>query len=262
VSSLDLPAAPNLIAELSSIQVFPSADVLPENLLRFHLRFSRVPDVFDVNEDLRLVDGSAAAKKTVAHPFLDLSEGLWSADGLTLTVLLHPGRIKSGLASYEALGAAIQNTRRYELQMRVNAVLGEVVAANCEWFTLKRFSVTQAFTHSIDANAFVVTPPRADTRSPLVIELGHIADRLAVENFLAITDDENAIIPADIDTSDSETTIQIRPQTTWRVGTYAIHFGSEFEDVSGNRFGAPFESNAAGTFEQQTTRLLVSIANN
>jgi hypothetical protein len=262
VSSLDLPAAPNLIAELSPIQVFPSADVLPENLLRFHLRFSSVPEVFDVNKDLRLVDGSAAAKTAVAHPFLDLSEGLWSANGLTLTVLLHPGRIKSGLASYEALGAPIQNTRRYELQMRVNAVLGEVVAANCEWFTLRRFSVTQAFTHSIDANAFVVTPPSAGTRSPLVIELGHIADRLAVENFLAVTDDEDVIIPTDVDTSDSETTIQIRPQTTWSAGTYAIHFGSEFEDISGNRFGAPFESKVAIPFEQQTTHLLVSIANN
>jgi hypothetical protein len=85
------------------IQVFPSANEIPTNLLRFHIRFEETPEVFDVSTAIRLIDSAGVA---IDHVFLDLNEGLWSSDGLTLTVMLHPGRIKTGLVASGYLGNA------------------------------------------------------------------------------------------------------------------------------------------------------------
>jgi hypothetical protein len=258
----DLPSAAAACPPESSLaQVFPSADVLPSNLLRFHLRFARTVEVFDVNEHLRLVDTSEGAEQIVAHPFLDLSDGLWSADGLTLTVLLHPGRVKLGLASHEARGAALLTSRSYELQMRSEIDLEDIVASKNEWRTLKRFLVSEALDNSMDVTGFAVEAPRADTRAPLRLNLKRVVDRLAIENYVAVTDENGAIVPIDVVTSRSDMTILLRPLNPWRVGTYTVHFANEFEDVSGNRFSASFESQSIVPFTQTTTRLVASITN-
>jgi hypothetical protein len=262
VLSLDLVSeAAAQPPESPLIQVFPSSDVLPINLLRFHLRFARPVEVFDVNEHLRLVDASDSMKQVVAHPFLDLSDGLWSADGLTLTVLLHPGRIKSGLGARDTLGTALLAARSYELQIRSEIGLDEFFALKDEWRTLKRFSASEALGGSMDVAELSIEMPRADTRAALRIDLARIADQLAVENYVAVTDNDGTIVPIDVTTGHSEMTIFLSPLSPWRAGTYTIYFANEFEDVSGNRFDASFESRTIIPFAQKTTHLVASITN-
>jgi len=79
-------------------RVPPSADHVPANLLRISLTFARPVDG-DVLSRLALVraDGSA-----IDAPFLP--QELWSPDGAILTLLLHPGRVKTGLQARAALG--------------------------------------------------------------------------------------------------------------------------------------------------------------
>ncbi len=245
--------------ELSLIQVFPSADVLPENLLRFHLRFSQSPEVFDVTEHLRLIDTSNTTNQIVCHPFLDLNDGLWSADGLTLTVMLHPARIKSGTFSHAKLGMAIGDTRSYQLQVQGGFEANEFVSGKGTWLTLKRFSVTHAINSSIDISSLVVDLPRIETRTVMSIKIRRIVDQLAIENLITMTDEHSAIVPIEFATSDSGTTILLTPKIVWIAGTYLIHFSSEFEDVCGNRFGVSFENEAASQLDVPTAHLVVQL---
>jgi hypothetical protein len=257
-----IAATPSRASELSLVQVFPRADVLPENLLRFHLRFSRSVEVFDVNEHLRLIDTDQTTSTIVADPFLDLSDGLWSADGLTLTLMLHPGRIKSGLAAHDTLGTALRNTHSYALQVHHQTRGDESRTLANEWLTIKRFSVSAAVNRRIDADNIVMTVPPAATRLPLSIGLGHVVDRLASENFVAVTDDRGALVDVDVSTSESDTALRLNPQMPWRAGTYSIHFAGEFEDSCGNRFSASLESKSASQLVQGTTRLSALIKGN
>jgi hypothetical protein len=72
------------------IGVYPSAPVIPENLLKLYIEFSAPMARGEAWHHLRLRkdDGSA-----VDLPFLEIDQELWDAEGKRLTVLFDPGRI-------------------------------------------------------------------------------------------------------------------------------------------------------------------------
>lgn len=66
----------------------------PANVLRFHLQFDRPMTCENALRNLALTDRSGSK---IEAPFVDIRDGLWNADQTLLTVLFHPGRIKSGV---------------------------------------------------------------------------------------------------------------------------------------------------------------------
>src|SRR5215470_11519657 len=80
------------------VMVQPSAREVPANLLRISIHFTAPVEGPVLSRiGLRRADGSV-----IAQPFLQ--QELWSPDGTTLTFLMHPGRVKSGLVAHEAMG--------------------------------------------------------------------------------------------------------------------------------------------------------------
>ena len=85
-------------APVRVLSVSPSGAVVPENLLRLSVRFD-APPPGRVLARLALLGRHG---RPLPEPFLE--QELWSPDGLTLTVLLHPGRGKTGLFPRQAWG--------------------------------------------------------------------------------------------------------------------------------------------------------------
>src|SRR5262245_30788542 len=73
------------------VAVSPSGRAVPENLLRISIRFDAAPE----GQVLRRLSLATRDGRPLHEPFLD--QELWSPDGRVLTVLLHPGRVQSGL---------------------------------------------------------------------------------------------------------------------------------------------------------------------
>ena len=82
-------------------QVYPTANSLPENLLKFYLHFSTPMSQGNVYNYIHLLN---AGGKKLDLPFLEVDEELWNPDGTRLTILLDPGLIKSGLLPREHYG--------------------------------------------------------------------------------------------------------------------------------------------------------------
>ncbi|MCH7864908.1 MAG: hypothetical protein IIC56_06820, partial [Proteobacteria bacterium] len=95
-------------------QVYPSADVLPENLLKFYLHFSAPMSRGDSYQHIRLVRQNGSV---VDLPFLELDQELWDRRQTRLTLLFDPGRIKRGLKPHEEVGPALKPGRRYTLEI-------------------------------------------------------------------------------------------------------------------------------------------------
>ena len=104
------PAHPITLTVVES--VYPSAEILPENLLRFYLQFSAPMSRGEAYTHIRLLD---AAGRAVADPFLELNEELWSGDGRRFTLLFDPGRIKRGLKPREEVGPVLEAGKSYTL---------------------------------------------------------------------------------------------------------------------------------------------------
>src|SRR5262249_51585849 len=92
--------------------VYPTADRLPENALRFYLQFSAPMRHGDIYRFITLLD---AGGKPVESPFLEIDQELWDPEGKRLTLFIDPGRIKRGLKPREDLGPVLEEGKRYTL---------------------------------------------------------------------------------------------------------------------------------------------------
>ena len=92
--------------------VYPSADVLPENLLKFYVHFSAPMSRGHIYDYMHLRDD---AGKEVEIPFLEIDEELWNPAMTRLTLFIDPGRIKRGVQPLEEVGPALQEGKRYRL---------------------------------------------------------------------------------------------------------------------------------------------------
>src|SRR5262245_23894089 len=80
------------------VLVQPSGPEIPANLLRLSIGFA-APFEGPLLPRLSLL---RADGRQVQAPFL--KQELWSPDGKTLTLLMHPGRVKSGLKAHDEKG--------------------------------------------------------------------------------------------------------------------------------------------------------------
>src|SRR5206468_6663033 len=92
--------------------VFPSANRLPENTLRFYVHFSGQMTRGNIYRHVKLIRDDG---QEVKRPFLELDEELWSSDGLRVTLLFHPGRVKRELVPREEDGPILEEGRSYAL---------------------------------------------------------------------------------------------------------------------------------------------------
>ena len=91
------PPAPSSAAA-QMVRVRPSAGQVPANLLRLSIEFAtRIEGPVLPRLALLRPDG-----KSLTQPFLE--QDLWSPSGRVLTVLMHPGRVKTGLNARDSLG--------------------------------------------------------------------------------------------------------------------------------------------------------------
>ena len=80
--------------------IYPSADVLPENLLKFYIHFSAPMSRGEAYKRIHLMHEGVE----VQDPFLELGEELWDVEQTRFTLFIHPGRIKHGVKPREDSG--------------------------------------------------------------------------------------------------------------------------------------------------------------
>jgi hypothetical protein len=222
-----------------NIAVFPSAALIPANVLRFHFRFDEVQTVDVENDLVRLVDDHGIP---VRHALLDVPGGIWSPSGNFLTQLVHPGRIKTGLASHDAYGMALQPGREYSIEIDQSALRADGTRSSPEWCGVHRFQATLPLKQSIAIGDWHVRAPRAGTLEPLLVTLDRALDRLSLESSFAIQDDAGVTRSLALEIAPGETAVRLSPGVPWRHDHYRLLISPQLEDVCGNRMDGAFEA--------------------
>ena len=112
VVTFALPAKEGPAAAVTA--VYPSADEVPENLLKMYLHFSVPMSRGEAYRHTQLLD---AKGKVVEGAFLQLEEELWDREGMRLTLLFDPGRIKKEVKPREDLGPCLEAGKAYTLEI-------------------------------------------------------------------------------------------------------------------------------------------------
>jgi len=230
--------------------VYPSGTALPENLLRFYIYFSAPMGEGDILPAINLLD---AEGRRVEGVFLPNRFDLWSADRTRLTLLLDPGRVKSGLQANLALGRALVPGETYHLQISDTAQDARGCAlASAHSAT---FEATEADLSSPSPAEWVLTVPKVETRAPLKVALDGPVDHLSLAYRLRVIGPDGAPVPGRIDLGESETDWLFTPRAPWQETAYGLAIDPTLEDLAGNRPGVLFDQ-PIGTPETPWPRVL------
>ena len=218
------------------LNVFPSTNRLPENTLRVYIHFSGQVARGDVYKRVKLIRDDG---KEVTRPFVEIDEELWSLDGLRLTLLFDPGRIKRGLSPREEHGPILEEGRSYTLAIDPNWPDAEERPLVEEF--KKTFSVTAPDDEPVLPDRWKLIAPRAGSDAPLLVRLAKPLDRALLGRMLWVVDASGRRVDGTLTVGGSERVVSFAPAKPWTKGEYKLVIGATLEDVCGNRVGEPFE---------------------
>jgi hypothetical protein len=215
--------------------VFPSSEVLPENQLKFYIHFSQAMRRGDSYRHIRLLD---AKQKPVDAPFLELAEELWDEAGTRLTLLLDPGRVKQDLKPHKDVGRALVEGHDYTLL--IDAAWRDAHGTPLGSEFRKSFHVTREDVRQPDPRRWKLSPPRAATREPLVVQFDEPLDHAMLQRVIRVGDLKNRL-EGRTTVDRHETIWKFRPAKPWSAGRHRLLIDPTLEDRAGNSLERPFE---------------------
>jgi hypothetical protein len=227
-------------ADRPLVQMYPTADRLPANLLRLYLVFDRAMSTGESRAHLTLVDDT---NRPVEGAFLELDDELWDATGTRLTVLFDPGRIKRGLRANLESGPPLVAGRRYTLVVDAGWRDANGRPLGVAWS--KVFEVVGPDRASPVVNDWTIDAPAPGTRQPLVLRFPEILDRALLSSAITVFDTAGTQIRGAVDAGTEERTWTLTPDRLWCDGDYELRVSSELEDVAGNSLRRVFDAEMA-----------------
>ena len=133
--------AAKMAAKVAGID--PASTSLPENLLRIHIRFTEPMREGLFMDYVEVIDVDSG--KPIPWVFFDSFYELWNQDRTQLTVLVDPGRVKTGLAANSELGRAFIAGKQYSVNIKRG------------WVSISGTKIEQNYSHRFTATAQVRT---------------------------------------------------------------------------------------------------------
>jgi hypothetical protein len=218
------------------IGIYPSADTVPENLLKVYLQFSEPMAAGKSLQHITLIRNNS---DTLSETFLDLQPELWNGDGSCLTLWLDPGRIKQGLIPHERLGSLLKKGDTY------------ILTISSGWLSqrgkksvkdrAKTFYAGPRDDRRPDIDQWKISQPRKGTKDTLCVKLSEALDFLLLKSSITIEDPFGHQVRGDITIGRHERAWWFVPQDRWASGVYLLHADPQLEDLSGNNQARPFD---------------------
>ena len=235
-------------------QVYPSAGVLPENLLKFYVHFSAPMSGGHIYEHIRLLND---AGKPVELPFLEIDEELWNREMTRLTLFIDPGRIKRGVKPLEEVGPALEEGKSFTLI--IDQSWRDGVGTPLKESFRKVFQVGPPDRDPPDPARWNILPPRAGTREPLAVAFSEPMDNALAQRMIQVRLATGSWIKGGIAMDDQERRWTFVPAETWRAGSYQLTVQTTIEDLAGNNIGKPFEVDVFGGVQRRLTNSTVTV---
>ncbi len=218
------------------VDIYPTAKVLPENLLRVYVYYPRPMSADAGLQHVRLLKSDGV---TLAGVFLANRADLWSPDRRRLTLLLDPGRVKTGLIANENLGRALVAGESYMLEVPGSAL--DTTGCPLGIDTQHNFAVENADTDTPDPAHWTIVTPRAHGTDTLRVDLGSAHDHLSMAFRLRVLDKDGNTVPGAIALGPAEQLWEFTPRAAWTATRYTLAIDERLEDLAGNRPGRLFD---------------------
>jgi hypothetical protein len=223
-------------------EVYPTADELPENLLRVYVHFSAPMTRGEAYERVKLIEepGGKVIGKVIDRPFVEIAEELWDPDVRRLTLLFDPGRIKRGLRPHDEVGPPLRAGISYRLV--VDAGWSDAEGLPLKAPFEKRFSTFAADRTSPDPDDWVLEAPASGGREGVVLAFPEPFDHGLLTRVLHVRDAGGRRLPGRVEIGEGERRWTFSPDLPWAAGNYEIVVETLLEDLAGNNLRYVFDT--------------------
>ena len=219
------------------VKIYPSADVLPANHLRFYIYFDRpMRGGTELFKHLAILDDKG---KEVEEPWL--VDEIWDEENNCLILYIHPGRIKWGVELRQLMGPVLHDKRSYSLVVRGEwtDLDGNKIGKD----TIKKFRTTGEDRVRIELGAWKLTAPAAGTRDAVALTLAKSVDYRSLQTGLTVVNAKGQIIAGAIAVGQDEKSWRFTPTQPWLAAPHRVNVSPDLEDVAGNTPSRPFDVN-------------------
>jgi hypothetical protein len=216
--------------------IFPSCDLLPENLLRFYVCFSNSMQRGRALKEISLLDSDG---QPVADALYRPPVELWDRSMRHLTVLLDPGRLKRWVGPNVELGPPLKVGQAYTLE--IGSEMIDLYGRPLRESFRKHFVAGDAVREPISIEHWKSLPPVTGTRQALVLMFTDPLDWALLWQTITIESADGLVIDGRVVVDQQERRWSFTPTSAWVTGVYHIRVGSGLEDVCGNNITGAFD---------------------
>ena len=216
-------------------QVYPTADVLPENQLRLYIDFSAPMGAQGGFDFVHLVDESS---QEVKDPFLPLNAEFFNEDRTRYTVFFDPGHRSLITGKYYTLV--------------IDAPWRDAKGLPLKEPYRRKFRVGPADERPLDPKTWKFEAPAAGSTSPLVIAFPEPLDHGLLLRALDVVGPNKKVVDGAVKIGSQELTWAFTPAEPWTAGEHYIVALAMLEDLAGNRIGRAFDAAGFDRTDQST----------
>ncbi len=230
-------------------QIYPTATVLPENLLRLYLHFSAPMGRGEAYQHVRLLDAEGSP---VDRPFLEVGEELWDPGMRRMTLFFDPGRIKRGLRPHLEAGPPLRQGASYTLVVDPGwrDAKGRPLASGFE----KAFTVSAPDREALSTAEWSLDGPTAGSREPVVLSFPRPLDHGLLQRVVRVLDAHGEPLAGEVEIGNKERSFTFRPERPWRAGAHSVAIETILEDVAGNNLKQAFDLDVQAAQSAATKR--------
>jgi hypothetical protein len=231
-----IPSGPKAPGVTQVTHVFPSCDLLPENVLRFYVCFSNSMQRGRALHEIALVD---SAGQPLTDALYRPPVELWDRTMRRLTVLLDPGRLKRLVGPNRALGPPLKAGQKYTLE--IGAGMIDLDGRPLREPFHKCFLAGDPVRERISVDSWKVVLPITGSRQPLVLMFTTPLDWALLLRTITIRSEDESVIDGQVVIDQCEKRWSFTPASPWVAGMYHICVGSTLEDACGNSITGAFD---------------------
>ncbi|MBI4264685.1 MAG: hypothetical protein HY657_09935 [Acidobacteria bacterium] len=252
VATLGRPAS-TAVPSTVVARVYPSGDVVPENLLRMYVEFS---DPMGRRSGVEYMKVLNEAGQEIEGAILPLDYEFWSPDHKRFTIFFDPGRVKDGILPNREMGRPL--TYGGSMTLVVSREWRDARGLPLKEDFQRTFRVTAADTEPLDTGSWGIQPPPAGSRAGVVVTFPEPLDHGLLMRALGVTRGR-APVEGGIAVDMAETRWTFTPASPWQAGGYELLALDILEDLAGNQIGRAFEVDNFDTVDKspnpQTIRI-------
>ena len=222
--------APEGRATTGVVAIYPSADELPVNQLKFYVHFSS-----PMSEDwaLRAVHVRRADNdEPLDGVFLEMEPELWDRERRRLTLLLEPGRIKRGLGPNREAGYPL--IEGIPVIVTIDTKFRDAGGLALRTGAERRYEIGPLVRVRVDPADWRYHCPTPGSTDPLTVEFDRPLDHALLEHSLWVNDLAGMALAGWGSVGPGERSWRFEPKLPWEEGRYQVIIDPRLEDLAGN----------------------------